>query len=726
MVRVNLEPLRRHKSLVITCVSLAVLIIALAVGVYLRMYPIFIAERWGYGPTLQELDPYSEYWVAEKLLTKGLGYYLQLTPQNPETHIFWYPWGRDFTRSSLPMVPYFSVITYYIAHAFSPSLTLYTWMVYVPLLFFIMSTLGIYFTARELWGDIPAAISALTGSLMFISRHLAGFTVKYSAGLAFLFPAIYFHVRAWKRDSRVSALLTGIFLALTAASWAGFNILLGIIFLMISLLPLLRKVRKEDFIILALEMIPLTLALVTIPFYGWQYLIKSVGVLIPASFLMLGIGCGLQKLAEKRELVISMPFFKRTRLLYTLILILVGVVGIGGLISGVIHVKGKALAALGLSGVVHVLVSTVQEYAPARPDAFIQFQGAAVVVSLLMLIYFAYRVIMKKDLLDLFVGALYLLSFYATVNLSYFFPYLNYLTALVSGSFIYVMLKKVMAEGVRKDWFISMFSILIVALYVTAVVGQGVTGWAKTYEYQAPMLLTSGISLAVDAPAWQDTLKWLRNDTSDNSVVISWWDYGYWISVLGNRTTVADGATLNATQIELLAKALTGSEEEAYITFTQKFKADPNNLYLVAYEVYMVDERNGYVYVGPLVLGNYYLGADAAKGIAAIYRIANRTPPIYQYQPPQSRIAYSLPDWTNETLQEATLFKIILKTAYVVWGDQGFKAAFPYKNPYRPDILPEPNMTIFQPAQISVSKVLSNPNIYVVVSVYKAVSPGES
>ena len=107
-------------------ISVAVLIIALVIGSYLRYYPVINAERWGYGPTLQELDPYSEYWIAEHLLKHGLGYFADLTRANPVTHIFWYPWGRDFTYTEPPMLSMFSVITYYVAHAINPSLSLTT------------------------------------------------------------------------------------------------------------------------------------------------------------------------------------------------------------------------------------------------------------------------------------------------------------------------------------------------------------------------------------------------------------------------------------------------------------------------------------------------------------------------------------------------------------------------------------------------------------------------
>ena len=39
-------------------------------------------------------------------------------------------------------------------------------------------------------------------------------------------------------------------------------------------------------------------------------------------------------------------------------------------------------------------------------------------------------------------------------------------------------------------------------------------------------------------------MQWLRENTPKDAVIASWWDYGYWISTLGERKTLADNATL--------------------------------------------------------------------------------------------------------------------------------------------------------------------------------------
>ena len=42
---------------------------------------------------------------------------------------------------------------------------------------------------------------------------------------------------------------------------------------------------------------------------------------------------------------------------------------------------------------------------------------------------------------------------------------------------------------------------------------------------------------------------WLRQNTAEDSKVMSWWDYGYQITAMANRTILVDNNTWNNTHI---------------------------------------------------------------------------------------------------------------------------------------------------------------------------------
>lgn len=47
-------------------------------------------------------------------------------------------------------------------------------------------------------------------------------------------------------------------------------------------------------------------------------------------------------------------------------------------------------------------------------------------------------------------------------------------------------------------------------------------------------------------PDWLSSMNWINDNTASDAVFIHWWDYGYWVQSVGNRTTVLDGGNYEA------------------------------------------------------------------------------------------------------------------------------------------------------------------------------------
>ena len=751
--------------------GLSLLLFSIAYGSHLRLYTVYNSNRYGYGPTLYELDPFQEYFVASLLLEHGIDYLSYLNHYNNLTHIFWYPWGRDFTHSVYVGLPLFSIATYGMARLFNPALTLYEWMVYLPVVFFAISAVGVFLSVRELSSDVPAGISSLSYSLMFNSRQLAGFTVKYSIGLAFLSIAVFLHLRAWRRRDYLSASLAGLFLGLAALGWAGFNVVFAAMVAHVVLLPLVRKPEGRDVVTWVLEYLPLLALQLSAPTYGIRYITRSVGILGPVSIALLLVGYLLHRGGASRYAQHLGLLVERPRLSYLSVLTLAGIGGVYLVLRGGLALAGKALAAVGLGSLTHVLVETVAEYQPSGSQEIVAMLGAAVVYSILSVSYMFLSSLLKRrgsrlgwyctlgsialiisalvyseqrlpaaqfvlsaavaaGLVAASIGSslrdeeLFLVLFLAfamvgTINISYFVYLLSVASVILAGYMVYVLL--VRATAPRSGFMSRLISIVLIGIYVISVASQASTVWVRAYSSQLPTVVEASLGLNVEAPVWLDALRWAREGTPKDSVIVSWWDYGYWISVVGERASVADGATINATQIELLAKALTGTEEEALDIFVEQFRIRPDRLYVAAYEVFMVDVGTGSFYPGPLLLGGTLLGADAAKGIAAIYKIANRTPPVYVYSDPSRNRVVGLPDWTSKNLTSTLLYGMLLDAAYRVWGPNGYVARFIYKDIQNPPVIPRPSLSLFEPAYISTSLVFGQGqySIYVLLAIYK-------
>ncbi|DAZ96199.1 TPA: hypothetical protein N0F65_012389 [Lagenidium giganteum] len=64
---------------------------------------------------------------------------------------------------------------------------------------------------------------------------------------------------------------------------------------------------------------------------------------------------------------------------------------------------------------------------------------------------------------------------------------------------------------------------------------------------------------------YREAYWWLRQNTHEDARILSWWDYGYQLSVLANRTVVVDNNTWNNTHIATAGKVLLSNEEEAAV-----------------------------------------------------------------------------------------------------------------------------------------------------------------
>jgi dolichyl-diphosphooligosaccharide--protein glycosyltransferase len=95
-----------------------------------------------------------------------------------------------------------------------------------------------------------------------------------------------------------------------------------------------------------------------------------------------------------------------------------------------------------------------------------------------------------------------------------------------------------------------------------------------------PSIANGGTGYRLQTNDWIDALNWISKNTSKNAVIASWWDYGYWITTLGNRTSLADNGTINQTRIQTIAKMFIEKPADS-INIARQLKADYILVYIV-------------------------------------------------------------------------------------------------------------------------------------------------
>lgn len=91
--------------------------------------------------------------------------------------------------------------------------------------------------------------------------------------------------------------------------------------------------------------------------------------------------------------------------------------------------------------------------------------------------------------------------------------------------------------------------------------------WVTSNAYSSPSVVLSsqmsdGSQFLIDD--FREAYYWLRMNTAEDAKIMSWWDYGYQIGGMADRTTLVDNNTWNNTHIATVGKAMACSEEVAY------------------------------------------------------------------------------------------------------------------------------------------------------------------
>lgn len=126
---------------------------------------------------------------------------------------------------------------------------------------------------------------------------------------------------------------------------------------------------------------------------------------------------------------------------------------------------------------------------------------------------------------------------------------------------------------------ITSYSTMSISLSLMATAGISVlllfftfhSTFVSSVAYSSPSIVIDSGRTVGGQPILYDDYReayfWLRQNTRPDAKILSWWDYGYQISAMANRTVLVDNNTWNNTHIATVGRALASSEEDAYPIF---------------------------------------------------------------------------------------------------------------------------------------------------------------
>ena len=614
------------RSQIAWMVFIAILVASVVVGVALR------GLAWGRWVELNShlpepvyidaFDPWIEYWQARYLYEHGLGSWWDLKPPNPAVMKFWYPWGRDFTRTSYPLVPMLIAATYPLGKALG--FTLQQWAAWIPAIAGGLLVLAAAILVAKRFGPLAGMLAAIAIALLPANadRTLLGFIEKEGIML----PLVVFSILAMSAlldnidnpvKRRMYALISGILVSLVGLGWGGYLLPVGVFIASMLLLPAAGvRVKLEYVDAPILFWVGLLPAMLFSRWRGIHALLVAPGGLVLATAVLLAVLAMLYRYTEAKRRSSSIIVGLVSKVLSNKLLYLV----VFAVVSFVVFVLvseagllGNRVAYLLLPGILKEsllrkagpLVASVAEHYPDIRRLVAETHGAILGVAIIGMLYILYRTVWRESRGDIPLLVATVVTYYAMFNAAYFTQTGGVFAAIAAAAATGIAYEHGVGGGARgrrsaeHAWLLTASGLFLAAV-VVAGVALAAAPKLGFYAQRLPLLLTSSVTTNIYTPSWYNALLYIRNHTKPNTVVVSWWDYGYWISVFGDRPSVADGATTNATQIRLLARILVGPYTEAP-KLLKELRCKPNSTIIMAFAVYAFQREGDRLVAIPLV-----------------------------------------------------------------------------------------------------------------------------
>jgi dolichyl-diphosphooligosaccharide--protein glycosyltransferase len=582
------RPVVSHSSLIRDVLLVMIMVIAFGV----RLLPV----RWGM--YLSEFDPYYQYRQARYIVDHG---YLGWTQWHD--YMSWYPSGNMMPQTSYPGVGLAIAGLYTFLNALGirivqqPSLDpllsdpVYNVAVIFPVIMGTVTCLVMYFLGRDLGGESVGIFAALFLALdsSYIGRTSLGFCDDETVGIFSMLLVIIFFMRSIDLNRPMKAGLfyavgAGLFLGYLSASWGASRY--PIVMVALFALVLLAMKRYSPRLLLAYA-VTFGLALsmtVAIPYFS-KLQLDDTSLLPVYGVLFLLCITEFNRRVKKPS----------RKLIYALIFVALLAAAFVFLWSrGIITpLQAKFLSVIDpYQRLLYPLVESVAEHRPSAWGTFYYNFGLGVFFLPLGLFF---AVMMASNLSVFLViyslTGLYFASSMIRLNII-LAPAVCLLWALALTRLLkpfILSLKENPQTGGHKTRFgstvgkelIGAVLIVIFMLFTfTYVIG---TDFTASPEYERVRVFAQSYSPTTIAASsmplkpssmpsdWLKALDWMRNYLPDSpskpgqpgTVVACWWDYGDWITIIGNKTTLVDNTTLNSTQIKQVALMFMSSEDDA-------------------------------------------------------------------------------------------------------------------------------------------------------------------
>lgn len=541
---------------------------------------------------IHEFDPWFNYRSTHYMVNNGFYNFLNWFDDRA-----WYPLGRIVGGTVYPGLMVTSGSIHWILHTLNIPVHIRDICVFLAPIFSGLTALATYFFTKEIWSAGAGLFAACFIAIVpgYISRSVAG---SYdNEGIAIF--ALMFTYYTWIKAVKTGTVFWGVCTALSyfymVSAWGGYVFIINLIPLHVFVLLLMRRYSRRIYIAYSTFYIVGLLLSMQIPFVGFQPIRTSEHMAAAGVFALLNAYAALRYIQSHLTKAEFRYFF------------IISIVGAAGLVfltvvgltwAGFIAPWSGRFYSLWDTGYakIHIpIIASVSEHQPTTWVSFF-FDLHILVCAFPAGVWFCIRSVNDERVFAVLyaISASYFAGVMVRLMLT-LTPIVCVLAAIAFSKTFEVYSKDDSVKSKQKEHSqetkndrlydqvgkpkkvndkpkeqglgTNIKSTINIAVVMMLMLFAVHCTWVTSSAYSSPSIVLAsynhdGSRTILDD--FREAYFWLRQNTHDKARVMSWWDYGYQIAGMGNRTTLVDNNTWNNSHIALVGKAMSSNESAAY------------------------------------------------------------------------------------------------------------------------------------------------------------------
>ncbi|KAF2355745.1 Oligosaccharyl transferase STT3 subunit [Trinorchestia longiramus] len=579
------------KSLVI----FTVLLLAWLAGFLSRLFAVIRFES-----IIHEFDPWFNYRSTAHMVKHGFYNFLNWFDERA-----WYPLGRIVGGTVYPGLMVTSGSIHYMLSLLNIPVHIRDICVFLAPIFSGLTAISTYLLTKEIWSTGAGLFAACFIAVVpgYISRSVAGSYDNEGIAIFALMFTFYLWVKSVKTGSLFWGCLTSLSYFYMVSAWGGYVYIINLIPLHVLVLLIMGRFSARLYTAYTSFFILGLVCSMQIPFVGFQPIRTSEHMAAAGVFALINAVAVLQYVQSRMsKSEFRSIFYAACAAAAGLVLLAVVFLTYLGVIapwSG----RFYSLWDTGYAKIHIPIIASVSEHQPTTWFSFFFDLHILIATFPAGLWYCIKHITDERVFIVLFaVSAVYFAGVMVRLMLT-LTPVVCVLSGVAFSKLFEVYLKdetpqraslessedeeertnkydkagklrkmKHEQPGSSESLGSNIRTLVILAVLMMLMMFTVHCTWVTSNAYSSPSIVLAsygqdGSRQILDD--FREAYYWLAQNTHEQARVMSWWDYGYQIAGMANRTTLVDNNTWNNSHIALVGKAMSSNESAAYHIMTQ-------------------------------------------------------------------------------------------------------------------------------------------------------------